>query len=239
MKTRIGRNLLYHGDCLEILPTIPPACIDAVITDPPYAIPTYAANGGRRQNNELGPFQADASTRTIGDLSLIEAAFRLWFSEIIRVLKPSGRIFVFCDALSYPVIMRAAYGRFSHSRLLVWDKTYFGLGHEFRKQHELIYYARCSDAPIIPAGQQSDILQCQPVPSKRRRHPAEKPVGLLESLLRYCGPMVLDTFMGSGSTIEACMRTGHAGIGIEIEERFYNASIQRLNGIHTHLYPDL
>lgn len=230
MKTKIGRNMLFNGDCLEILSTlIKPHCVDAVVTDPPYAIPTNAANGGRRQNNELGPHQADASTKTVGDLSLIEFAFRGWFDKILRVLKPTGRVFVFCDATSYPVIMRAAYGKFSSSRCLVWDKTYFGLGHEFRKQHELIFYARCSGAPIVQIKDQSDILRCKPIPPKLRLHPAQKPVELLENLLRYCGPLVLDTFMGSGSTIEACMRTGHASIGIEIEKRFYDAAVQRLN----------
>jgi DNA modification methylase len=204
--------------------------VDAIITDPPYAVPTYAANGGRRQCNKLGAHQIDASTKTIGDLSLLEAAFRTWFSAITRVLKPTGRLFVFSDGISYPVIMRAAYGRFNGSRLLVWDKTHFGLGQEFRKQHELIYSARCNEAPLAKITDQADIIKCKPVPSARQLHPAQKPTALIENLLRFCrkGGIILDPFMGSGSTLEACANTGHAGIGIEIEERFYQIAVERL-----------
>lgn len=232
MKTKIGRNMLFHGDCFDILPTLRENCVDAVITDPPYAISTNAANGGRRQNNKLGPHQTDATVKTVGDLSLPEATFRLWFSEILRILKPSGRIFVFCDATNYSIIMRAAYGKFAYSKCLVWDKTFFGLGGEFRPQHELIFYARCGKAPSISKYKdQSDVLRCKPVPPQKRLHAAEKPVALLETLLRYCGPVVLDPFMGSGSTLEACVQTKHAGIGIEIEQQFYDAAVQRINGV--------
>jgi site-specific DNA-methyltransferase (adenine-specific) len=232
MKTKIGRNMLFHGDCLEILPTFPRNCVDAVITDPPYTVSTNAANGGRRQNNELGPHQADATVKTVGDLSLIEYTFRGWFSEILRVLKPTGRIFVFCNATNYPILMRAAYGRFAYSKLIVWDKTYFGTGGEFRPQHELIFYARCGKArSITKYKDQSDVLRCKPVPPQKRIHAAQKPVALLETLLRYCDSVVLDTFMGSGSILEACTRTGHAGIGIEIERQFYDVAVQRINSV--------
>ena len=232
MKTRIGNNILFHGDCLEILPTLPRCCVDAVITDPPYTVSTNAANGGRRQNNELGPHQIDATVKTVGDLSLIEHTFRGWFSEILRVLKSTGRIFVFCNATNYPILMRAAYGRFAYSKLIVWDKTYFGTGGEFRPQHELIFYARCGKAPVIKDyPEQANVIRCKPVPPKKRLHQAQKPVELLKTLLRYCGPVVLDTFMGSGSTLEACGQTGHAGIGIEIERQFYEAAVRRLGGV--------
>ena len=232
MKTKIGRNVLFHGDCFELLPTLPQSCVDAVITDPPYAVSTHAADGGRRQNNELGPHQEDAAVKTVGDLSLPETSFRLWFSEILRVLKPTGRVFIFCNAINYSIMLRAAFGQFAFSKCLVWDKTYFGLGAEFRPQHELIFYARCGKARAIKKYKnQSDVLRYKPVPPQKRLHAAQKPVELLENLLRYCGPVVLDTFMGSGSTSEACTRTGHASIGMEIEKRFYDVAVRRLGGV--------
>lgn len=235
MKTRIGRNMLYCGNCFDILPTLPAHRVDAVICDPPYTVPTNAANGGRRQKNELGTHQADAATKTVGDLSLIEAAFCVWFMEILRVLKSTGRVFVFCDHITYPIIMRAAYGKFAYSRCLTWDKTHFGLGWEFRPQTEFIFYARCGGARLAKINNQADILRCKPVPAAKRIHPAEKPVALIESLLRYCGKIVLDPFMGSGSILEACARTGRMGIGMEIEQRFYDVAVQRLNRVQAEL----
>lgn len=181
-KVKIGRNMLFHGNCLDILRTLPAHCSDAVITDPPYTVPTNAANGGRRQKNELGRHQADASTKTVGDLSLIEAAFSVWFTDVLRVLKNTGRVFVFCDHVTYPIIMRAAYGKFAYSRCLTWDKTHFGLGFEFRPQTEFIFYARCGAAPVIrKIANQADILRFKPVPAAKRVHPAEKPVAPLKA----------------------------------------------------------
>ena len=81
MKTKIRRNVLFHGDCFELLPTLPQSCVDAVITDPPYAISTHAADGGRRQNNELGPRQEDAAVKTVGDWSLRKPHFGCGFPK--------------------------------------------------------------------------------------------------------------------------------------------------------------
>jgi DNA modification methylase len=62
-----------------------------------------------------------------------------------------------------------------------------------------------------------------------RRHPNEKPVGLLERLLRWMPPgLVCDPFMGSGSTGEAAIKAGRPFIGIEIEPTYFDIACERL-----------
>lgn len=81
---------LYCGDCLEILPELECSGV-SVVTDSPYAIPTIVA-----QNRE--------TVRNVGDLSLVEATFRLVFAELAKL---SNRLFVFCDGIGRPDVLNA------------------------------------------------------------------------------------------------------------------------------------
>jgi site-specific DNA-methyltransferase (adenine-specific) len=202
---------IYHGDCLEVLPGL--LCADmSVVTDPPYAIPTIVA-------------QTRETTRNVGDLSLVEATFRLVFAELGKL---SNRLFVFCDGVSYPVIFRAAYGKWS-TALLIWSKGRIGMGREFRKSHELIMHCWRENTPIFADGVgRADVLEADPV-GEERQHPAEKPVSLIEQLLPVCGQTILDPFCGSGTTLIAAKNKGRRAIGIEIEERFCELSAKRLS----------
>lgn len=213
-KVTIGRHELWCGDCLEILPNLLP--VDAVITDPPYNIPTQAA-----QTREI--------TRTIGDLSMIEASFRLLFDQTLRLTGTQGRHFIFGDGVSYPVVFRAMYGKAS-TALLVWDKGRIGMGREFRKRHELVLHAWGADTPVAKADGTgyADVLQFSPVSPSERDHPAQKPVPLLNALMRVCGDVVLDPFMGSGSTGVAVAQSGRKFVGIEIEPRYFDIACRRI-----------
>lgn len=220
-KVIIGNAVLYCGDCLEIVPTLPP--VDAVITDPPYNIPTQAA-------------QTRETMRTIGDLSMIEASFRLLFESISDKIGDAGRLFVFGDGTSYPVIFRALYGKMS-SALLIWDKGRIGMGREFRKSHELILHGWGSKTPVVSSEGvgRSDVLKFPPVSTAARVHPAEKPVDLLRALMWVCGDTILDCFMGSGSTGEAALSLGKNFIGVEIEPEIFELAclrLERLTGIN-------
>lgn len=209
-----GDVTIYHGDCLSVLPSIGVSA-SVVVTDPPYAIPTIVA-----QNRE--------TVRNVGDLSLVEATFRLVFSELSRAVGGAGRMFVFCDGVSYPVIFRAAYGEWS-TALLVWDKGRIGMGREFRKSHELVLHAWKSSTPIYGDGiGRADILRASPI-GDERLHPAEKPADLIEQLLAVTSGTILDPFMGSGTTLVAAKNLGRKAIGIEIEERYCEIAAKRLS----------
>jgi site-specific DNA-methyltransferase (adenine-specific) len=210
-----GNIRLACADCLQVLPTLEAESVHAVITDPPYAIPTIVASG--RSN-----------TSNLGDLSLIESAFRGLFNEWRRVIGDAGRTFVFCDGVSYPVLFRAVYGKLA-TALLVWAKLGIGMGREFRKSHELILHAWAAKTPIFSDGiGRADVLTYPMVPTDERQHPAEKPADLIEELLTVCGPIVCDPFMGSGTSGVACVRTGRKFIGIEISEEYFDIAVKRI-----------
>ena len=209
---RIGDATLYLGDCLEVLPHI--GTVDAVITDPPYAVPTIVA-------------AARESTRNAGDLSMIETAYRAHAAAWAGVLGDHGRAFVFCDGPSYPSLYRAFYGAYT-TALLVWDKGRIGMGREFRKSHELILHAWRAKTPIYTDGiGRPDVVKVPPV-GKEREHPAQKPVRLIEELLTVCGKTILDPFMGSGSTGVASIRQNRKFVGVEIEPVYFDIACRRI-----------
>jgi site-specific DNA-methyltransferase (adenine-specific) len=220
----IGNATLYCGDCLDILPKLP--YVDAVITDPPYAVPTQVASG-----REV--------TRNVGDLSIVEAAMRLYLGEAAKRLTPKGRMFVFCDGTFYPVVFRALYGRFN-TALLVWDKCQIGMGREFRKRHELIIHAWQDTTPVVSSEgvARADVLRFEPVRSECRIHPAQKPIELLAEFASLCGSVILDPFMGSGSTAIAALRTGRRFIGVEINEEYFDRACEHIAAIQGEKHVD-
>lgn len=77
-----------------------------------------------------------------------------------------------------------------------------------------------------------DVIYCHPVQAMAcngRVHPTEKPVPLLQKLVKKLPGIVLDPFMGSGTTGVACMRLGRRFIGIEIEPRYFDIACKRID----------
>lgn len=205
---------IYHGDCLDVMPSI--SHVGAIVTDPPYALPTMVAQGR-------------GVTRNAGDLSIVETAFRVHSAVWKRSLSPDGRCFVFCDGTSYPSIFRATFSDFS-TALIVWSKGRIGMGRDFRKSHELILHCWLPETPVVTDGVgRSDVLDFKSVPSEERLHPAEKPVALIHSLLSVCSGLVVDPFMGSGSTLIAAREANRRAVGIEMEERYCEVAAKRLS----------
>ena len=199
---RDGQTII-HGDCRELLALLEP--VDLVLTDPPYGICHSSSHGASWQNTMI---KGDTDT-TLRDcvLESIEspmAVFGTWKTP------PVGKA-------------RGA---------LVWDKgPAFGMGDlslPFKPSWELIYI--CGDGWI--GSRDPGVWRGQVVvswESRGRKHPHQKPVELLSYLLsKHGGHVVLDPFLGSGTTLRACKDLGRRGIGIEIEERYCEIAANRL-----------
>ena len=211
------RVTLYHGDCLEVLDNLEPHSSDTLVTDPPYFLPSahYSVRSGQ--------------FRSLSDLSMLEHFFRDVFGLINRVLKLTATGYVFCDGQSYPAFYAVGYGIFHRLRPLVWDKVTSINGYDWRHQHELILYFTKALAPQTPTGD-GDIIRARAVPIGERDHLAQKPVELMEKLVRQTGPpggLVLDPFAGSGSTLLAAAISGRQAIGVEADERYCEIAAER------------
>lgn len=200
---------VYHGDCREILPTLPK--VDLVLTDPPYGIEYKSGKTGQNGGVALPGIQGDS------DLSL--------------------RDFVLTHYDGVPAIIFGTWKRkkpLGCKAVLIWDKgLHVGMGDlkfPWKPNIEEIY--------IIGKGftghRGSSVLSCNaPVSwnstSFGRKHPHQKPVELIVELLsKSPSGTVLDPFMGSGTTLVAAKKLGRQAIGIEVEEKYCEVAVKRL-----------
>ena len=128
------------------------------------------------------------------------------------MVKPDGTFYIFCDAQSYPIFYQVMFPYCKHVRLLIWDKMVSYNGYTWRHQHELIAWGEREHTKRIATGD-GDIIQCRGVLQKDRRHPAEKPVEVIRKILvKHKTPagdlLILDPFIGSGSTAIVCKQLG-------------------------------
>jgi len=234
-RVEIGDAVLYHGDCLEILPTLPK--VDALITDPPYSSGGQF-RGDRAQKTSAKYVQGD-SVATIRDefagdtrdqRAFLEWA-TMWFSRSLRVARDGAIACVFTDWRQLPTMTDAVQcGGWVWRNIATWWKPGVRMQRgRFSSSAEYIVYASHG----VPAeGEKSpqNVLQFAPVGGEQKGHIAEKPVALLESLVGLSAPnsVVLDPFMGSGTTGVACANLGRKFIGIEIERKYFDIACERI-----------
>lgn len=213
---------LYHGDALEILPDIPAGSVTAVVTDPPYLI--GAVSAGNMASKSGG----------WGDMMNSALWFAHWYRQSARLLKHRGSLWTFGNWRSLPVIMRAAVdAEMPVTSVAVWDKQWIGPGgtQGLRPSWELIaLLARPGFA--VPDRGVADVWRHQWSSHKPTGHPAEKPEPLVRRILTVAdvkpGELVVDPFVGSGTTAVAARMIGARCIGIEAEERHCEIAARRL-----------
>lgn len=222
---QIGDATLYLGDCLEILPTLPK--VDAVVTDPPYGINTKSDGTGK-----LNPW-AD----------LCNSAY--WYAEWLRQCRsklartdPSGHgcLWTFLNWRSLVTFQKASCDvGWPIESLLVWDKQWIGPGGSrgLRPSYELCALF-CEGGFSLEHRGLPDIQRWKWSSIKPNGHPAEKPIEGLTWLVEHSTPnasaqtVVLDPFMGSGTTGVACANLGRKFIGIEIEPKYFDIACERI-----------
>jgi len=194
---------IYLGDCREILPSLPK--VDLVLTDPPYGIDYQSAwrIGWQRKAKIAG-----------------DDEFPLW---LFTDLKPSKAMFVWCRWDILPILPLP-------KSFIVWDKGNHSMGnleHEYGRQWEAIaFYPQAEHEFIF---RPTDIISCMRVPPDKLVHPNEKPVEVASRILSANkGDLILDPFMGSGTTLRAAKNLGRKAIGIEIEEKYCEIAAKRM-----------
>ncbi len=231
-REQIGDCTLYLGDCLEIMPAL--GKVDAVVTDPPYC------SGGATEASRGRATHQGLRTETIrsgrfawfgGDNMTTAGLCELLRSMCVRAPIPEdGSILSFCDwrmATMLAPAMESAGLRLRN--MIIWDKGHFGAGTGFRPRHEMILHLT-KRAPTFYSASVSNVLH-YPRVGKTREHPTQKPHGLMADLIRVVSPesgLVLDPFMGSGSTAIGAISCGRAFIGIERSEEYFDIACKRI-----------
>jgi site-specific DNA-methyltransferase (adenine-specific) len=226
-----GGITIYHADSLEALGELS-GPVDAVATDPPYA--SGARTEAKKSSSGAMIRGSRWASKPIENDQMTSTGFAFLMRHVcyfVRdLLVDGGSVVCFIDWRQWPNLVGAFEStNLRVNQMVVWDKQSFGLGNGFRAQHELILHAS-KGTPTIHAMDTGNILQHRR--DDNSDHPSPKPPGLMAKLLRpVCprGGLVLDPFMGAGSTLLAAKNLGMRAIGIEIEERYCEIAAKRLS----------
>ena len=221
---------LINGNCLDTLKNIPNESIDLIVTDPPYPT-TSRGNAG----NSGGMLQKDINKKgkvfTYNNINCKEYA-----PEFYRLLKDGSHCYVMTNHINLIDMLNTFTDvGFHFIKSLIWNKGNKIMGQYYMSQYEYILFFRKGKGKKINNCGTSDILSISNKKTKdkdgKNIHDTEKPVELMEVLVNNSSQeneLVLDPFMGVGSTGLACIKNNRNFIGIEIDENYFNIAKSRL-----------
>ena len=216
----------HHGDCREFILTLEDGSIDCLLTDPPYGM----ALSGTWHCEGMPAFHADIAGDEAGD------AFALldeMLETVVPKLKTGAHAYIFCSWKTFSRFEEIISRHLEIRNVIVWVKNNWGVSDVFGnwgEQHELVFFASKGRArPWHSEKRPINVLFHDRIQSLV--HPTEKPESLMRDFIEVAtcpGEVVLDPFMGVGSTILAAHDLGRRGIGVEIDEDYYLEASRRL-----------
>lgn len=249
-KRSVLRNQIICDEAITTLKAWPDGAVDACITDPPYNISkkrglSWAFSSHITMQSEWDQFrEADYAQFT-----------KAWLSEVCRVTKKNGNIFVFGSYHNIYLIGAIAQSlrlRFINS--IIWAKPNAQPNitcRMFTESTEQIIWL-CNNtvkhaknwtfnyavAKELNAGKQMRNFWSIPTAPigerKYGKHPSQKPLALMERIVSSAtdpGDLVLDAFCGTGSTLVACKKLGRDFVGIEQDKRYCEIANARLSDV--------
>ena len=232
---------LYHGDALQVLKDIPDNSVDLLLTDPPYNI-------SQKHNKKL-KIRRKPIKLNFGDWDFFseEDFYKFtsdWFGEAVKKLKPNGSVVVFfsMERIGYftiPINGLFVKNGIKFKTIVVWHKNnpvpqFFKNG--FISSNELIVVGTKGTSIIknyLGHTQMQNFFTTNVTSNyKVTDHPTEKPESLVRWLIRILtnkDDVILDPFLGSGTTMVSALKEGRSCIGIEKDEKYINTIKKRMN----------
>lgn len=233
---RVSEIKLLHGDCLELMKGIPDGSVDIILTDPPYL---HVKGGMKSKKYNVGTWKADSHmVQNMSDFGKRE--INTFLDTAIPKMEKVN-MYIFCSKLQlvhyFEYISRNKKLKYD---LLVWDKEKYSMKSTKFFTTDIEYIVRIYQAGVslhkvlTEDGSKSDInyyMKRQVAQQPKGEHGTMKPVALMERLIEVSsleGDIVLDPFMGSGTTAVACLNTNRNFIGMELDETYFNLAEERI-----------
>lgn len=228
---------LLNKDCFDFLKNIEDKSIDLILIDPPYNI--------SRDSN----FASGKETGRDTDRFRISIDFGKWDSdfdykhmeilakEFYRILKKGGTLICFYDLWKISYLKTSLEkAKFKQLRFVEWVKTnpvpINSKVNYLTNSREIAICAVKGGKPVFNSSYDNGIYEYPICQDKGRFHPTQKPLKLIEELLRKHSnecDIVLDCFSGSATTAVACIKTNRNFVGCEISKEYYQKAIERIN----------
>lgn len=239
MKDPNWRKCILRGDSKDIIKRIPDNSIDFIFTDPPY-------NLGQHSTGNIPLPGRSAMNNDVAEWDMIDFNPEEWVDEFVRILKPTGNLFIFTSYNQLGRWYNCLDHRFDTSNFMIWHKTnpapkIFKAG--FLNSCEMIFtcWNKKHTWNFISQSEMHNFIESpicmRPERLSSPKHPAQKPVSILRKIIEIAsneGDIIFDPFMGVGSTGVAALSLDRRFIGVEIDETYFNAARERINTLlHT------
>lgn len=236
--------IIYRGDCREVMAAMRPGAVDLIASDVAY--PVISGGKSRQKGRPSGILAAnDGKIFAHNDIMPVEYA-GLFF----QVLRDPGHCYIFVNnEIKETAMVEFRQAGFRLHNTLYWLKRRMRKdgnvgGHDpnpsrwYMKVVEEILFFRKGKAFPINDPSCSQLFEDPAPRGQERRHKTQKPEGLMRKLIMNSsqpGEVVLDPFLGGGTTLESCARTGRIGIGIEIDEAYCEVAARWMDHYFDHL----
>lgn len=219
------KAVIYHGDAIQIIAALIEAGTraDCLVCDPPYLLTSGGASGIMR--GKFDPKNYDNG----GHIVACDLEWNDFMPLFYKALGERAHAYVMANNRNVQALLNSADGAgFGFHNLLVWQKDNATPNRWYMKNCEFTGMFYKGKAFTINDAGASALIKC---PHERASsHPTEKPVALMEHYILNStkpGDLVIDPFMGSGSTGIACLRTGRRFIGIELDAAIFAETKER------------
>jgi DNA modification methylase len=217
---------LMQGDCLEKMKDIPDKSIDLVVTDPPYQIETSGAG-----------IYKQADKQYVKELNGMKDGFdERILDELCRVMKKIN-VYFFCSQKQIiPLLDYFVEKKKCNWNLICWHKTnpVPACGNKYLTDTEFILFFREKGVKVHGEFKTKFTYYVTPINQKDKKefgHPTIKPLNMVQNFIVNSsveGDVVLEPFMGSGTTGVACVNTGRKFIGIELDPTYFEIAKKRI-----------
>lgn len=238
MKDPNWRKCILRADSRDIIKKIPDNSIDFILTDPPY-------NLGQHSTGNIPLPGRSAMNNDVAEWDKIDFNPEEWADEFIRILKPTGNLFIFTSYNQLGRWYNCLDHRFDTSNFMIWHKTnpapkIFKAG--FLNSCEMIFtcWNKKHTWNFISQAEMHNFIQSpicmSPERLKNPKHPAQKPVSILKKMIEIASnkdDIIFDPFMGVGSTGVAALELGRRFIGVELDGSYFAAAKKRIENTLT------
>lgn len=233
MKNREWQKCLLCGDSRDVIKRIPDGAIDFIFTDPPYNI-------GKHSTGNIPLPGRSAINNDVAEWDWEEFRPEEWADEFVRILKPTGNLFIFTSYNQIGRWYECLDKQFDTSNFMVWHKKnpapkIFKAG--FLNSCEMIFtcWNKRHTWNFLSQAEMHNFLE-SPICMRPERltdpkHPAQKPTSILRKVLKIAsneGDIVFDPFMGVGSIGVAALELGRKFIGVELDGKYFAAAKSRI-----------
>ena len=225
--------VLKNGDVLDELSLIEDCYFDMAVIDPPYIL--NKTTGGISKTGLVDKWQGNIKGSDRKASIQNDIKFEEWLPEVYRVMKGNSHCYIWTNDKNLADLQREAEKvGFRLHNILIWKKSNSTPNRWYMKNCEFILFLYKGKAKPIKNKGCSHFFEYKNKSGKEKFHPTEKPVDLIKELIQNSSDendLVLDCFMGSGSTGVACMETNRRFYGIEIDEKYYKVAEERLKKV--------